>query len=837
MYQKYHFSFDFLLFKFYDISRYFYKYDSDGETDMVIFLTSSFITFQPAEEYKPLPIADANGFCNNLRLYWKEKVNFLVIASNPDDPFGNDHVVEELYDAFMLSDFSINKIKCFDSREKESLEDCLRWADVIFLAGGHGPTANEFINRIGLKELINDPSIFDGILIGLSAGSINLAKEAYIIPELPEEVGNPDYVKVYPGLGLTNISMIPHSQYYSQIKINDKNIIYDIAMEDSYSRDFYLIPDGSYFVIRNGVTEFFGYGSIMENGQCRPLHAGIINLEKYKKRTDNVENIKHASKNFESVVSDYYDWVLEYNIKSDKIEFLHISPFMLENDIIPVNIDTFYELIELLAEKLVVDDEKIALLNELQRANILEEISRFDKFVRTFHLKTEQGIKAVNIRISSLKGVDDVMTVCLTDISLVLDHDWMTDVYSRSGFLAQAYQLMKDPKYQKDHSIVYTNIQGFKGVNNLIGRSSSDMVLFSLRDSIMKIMDPLFVGRLENDHFVFFTNTSNLSEENLNKFCNQTYEDGDISLPIKVRCGIYNLEDMTNSVQYMMDQAKLAENNISASLGKYYAICDDKMSKEYVTQSRFITEIDEALENNEFKTFFQPIVDARTGKIVSAEALIRWEHHKFGMIPPGQFIPIFEKEGLISKLDNFMINSVLNFNLDRKKNGKKIVPCAVNLSRVDFYDTKLLETLKNKLTHFEDVQQVLKLEVTESAYAVLEKDAIDFLTEMKKLGLALLLDDFGSGMSSLSTLESFEFDTIKLDMGFIHKIGKSKVAEEIIKHIVGLSLDIGSSVIAEGVENEEQLNFLKEAGCNTIQGYYFYKPMPADEFTKYLDEM
>ena len=188
----------------------------------------------------------------------------------------------------------------------------------------------------------------------------------------------------------------------------------------------------------------------------------------------------------------------------------------------------------------------------------------------------------------------------------------------------------------------------------------------------------------------------------------------------------------------------------------------------------------------------------------------------------------------ITKADTDKINNVINFNLKRMQNGQQVIPCAVNLSRADFYDTKLLSSLTSTLGHYQNIQNILKLEVTESAYAVLESDAISFLHEMKKLGLSILLDDFGSGMSSLSTLESFAFDIIKLDIGFTAKIGKNSKSEAIIKNTIGLSHDIGAKVIAEGVETAEQLAFLQSAGCDMIQGYYFYKPISEEEFSSIL---
>ena len=268
--------------------------------------------------------------------------------------------------------------------------------------------------------------------------------------------------------------------------------------------------------------------------------------------------------------------------------------------------------------------------------------------------------------------------------------------------------------------------------------------------------------------------------------------------------------------------------------GVPYAMCNERMSQDYVNQRVYVSELDSALEKGEFIPYYQPIVDAKTGEIVSAEALIRWNHSEKGMIPPGMFIPVFEKEGLTTKLDSFMVNSVLNFNIERTKNNKKVVPCAVNLSRVDFYDTKLLAMLQKKLQSHQNIHDMLKLEITESSCAVLESDAMFFLEEMKKLKLSFLLDDFGSGMSSLSTLELYDFDTIKLDMGFIRKIGKSPKAEAIIRNTIGLAHDMGAKVVAEGVEDKEQLEFLRSVDCDMIQGYYFYKPMPEKEFAALL---
>lgn len=813
---------------------------------MVIFLTSSFVEYQPAGDYVPKPLDESNGFGDNLRKYWMEHAHFLVFASDPADEKMADHVTQEMYDAFSLAGFSIGEIRCFDNRfiekyrkesgckaesvAREALREALRWADVFYLSGGHAPTENAFMKRCDLKSLIHDKELFDGIFIGLSAGAVNAAEEVYLIPELPGESVDPEFVRFTDGLGFTGINVVPHSQYEKNVILDGRKLVDEIVAEDSFDQVIYLIEDGSYFMIRNGLTEFFGKGMIMENGITHPLFPGMINSDNRRIRQASTSAIHEEVKIFDSIMSEYYDWVLALDPESNQVEFFHISNLMLEMGIIPVNIDSFDELKEIFVNGFVVEEEKKPFLEQMQKSVILDEIRRKGSFVRTVHIDTRNGIRAESLRINKIADNERRLLFCLTDISMILDHDWMTDEYSRSGFIAKAEKMLKEPEYQEGYSVVYSNVQGFKAVNDLLGSYSGDMVIFQERDVLVRELEPVLIARLESDHFALITKSENLTEEKMNRVCHTCYVEGSKRLPIQIRCGIYNIRNTTRTVQHMLDRAKLAENSISSDHGLAYAVCDEKMSNSYVNQRVLVSEIDSALEKGEFLTYYQPVVDAQTGEIVSAEALIRWKHPERGLIPPGQFIPIFEKEGLITKLDGFMVNRVLNFNMKRLEKGEKVVPCAVNLSRVDFYDTRLMEIIRHEIGKQENIQNMLKLEVTESAYSVLETDAISFLEEMKKLGLSLMLDDFGSGMSSLSTLESFEFDIIKLDMGFIMQIGKNAKSEAIIKHTIGLAHDVGARVVAEGVEKKEQLEFLQSVGCDMIQGYYFYKPMPQEEF-------
>lgn len=785
---------------------------------MIKFLTSSFVDFQPRDEYVPRPLNDTNGFGDNLRRYWVENANFLVFTSDPENYEMTNHTVREMYDAFTLAGFSIGEIRSFDNRNSESLKEALKWADVFFLSGGHAPTENCFMKEQGLRELIINPDIFDGIFIGLSAGSLNSADTVYLIPELEGEASNPNFQRFAEGLGFTDINILPHYEYFKERRLDGLKLVDDIIAKDSFRVPIYMIYDGSYFMIRDNVTEFFGEGIIMENGVKRPLEAGIIKNNKI----------------FEALVSQHYDWIFLLDTHSGKIETLHASDRIIKSGIVPASVECLDELNSLFAKKLVVEDEKKPYLDTNTASHMANAVNTQGAYNLTVHIDNGDGVMAESIRAHRVGGEQNRLLVTFTDISMILDHDWMTDEYSRSGFITNAQKLLADPKYSSGYSMVYTNVKGFKAANDLLGTFSGDMIIFMECEVLRRELEPVIIARLESDHFVLITETAKLTEDRLERICNQCYEKGSKRLPLLFRLGIYNIYDTNKTIQHMLDRAELTENSISARLGKPYAIYDNRMSREYVERRVIVSELDGAIEREEFEPYYQPVVDVKTGEIVSAEALIRWNHKEKGMISPGQFIPVFEKEGLITKIDSYMVDKVLSFNIDRMQKGQRVVPCAINLSRVDFYDTKLLDIIRDKLKKQKNIHDILKLEVTESAYAVLESDAISFLNEMKALGVSLMLDDFGSGMSSLSTLESFEFDVIKLDMGFISKIGRSTKSEGIIKHTIGLSHDIGAKVVAEGVETKEQYEFLKAAGCDMIQGFYFFKPMPQSEFIKYL---
>lgn len=781
---------------------------------MVLFLTSSFIEYKDINDPGPVHLLSDFGFTNNLKKYWRDNSGLLVIAADPDDIRANDIFAGRMHDAFVTAGMDVRETRILDSRNADSASDLVRKSDVVILAGGHAPTQNAFFKQIGLRELLTG---FPGVIIALSAGSINCSKNTYMIPEREGEAADPEFVRFTDGLGLTDISIIPHYSYIKGVSVDGMNLVEDVFVPDSMGRKFYLIEDGSYFLIDNDVINFHGRGKVLENGTFGNIDTRI------------------SENDWNAVMTSGYISVFEIDVKTGAVYVKYTCDFLNKYDISVTKCGTIQNFITEFASKIVIENEREAFLSEVCPDNIDEEIRTLGSFSRTIH--TEKGgiRRALDFRIRQLE-YDYSMGICIIqDVTEMVDRDWMTDILSRTGFLRDAESLLKRLDLSIGYSLIYTNIQGFKTINDLFGEESGDQVIFMVRDQIRDLLEPLLISRLESDHFVAIVKNEFLKPSRLRKLSSMTYRSAYKKYDFNVTCGIYHIIDSTVSIGLMIDRAKLAESNISDTDTAMYSEYNDKMRSDYVNQMILVSDLGDAIKEKEMVSFYQPIVDTYTRKIVSAESLIRWKHHDLGMVPPGMFIPALETSGKVSRVDLYMAETVFGMLINNAREGLPIVPVSINLSRVDFYDPTLLDRIREMLDDADFPTGAAKIEITESAYANLERNALDFLDTLKEKKVRILLDDYGSGMSSLSTLESYEFDTIKLDIGFIRKIGQSKKAETIIRSTISMAHDFGSDVIAEGVETEQQLAFLSDAGCDMIQGYFFYRPMNEEDFNDIIN--
>ncbi|MBP5555224.1 MAG: EAL domain-containing protein [Lachnospiraceae bacterium] len=781
---------------------------------MVLFLTSLFLEYRPDEETGPVHLIDDYGFVDNLKGYWRENSSILIITSDPDADRINK-IIEERFDiAFNLAGLTTSSIKTLDNTNMDNAFELVRNSDVIILSGGNGNIQNAFFKKIMLKNLLVG---YPGIIIAMGCGSTNCAENAYLVPEYEGQVADLNYEKFTDGLGLTDISIIPHFSALKTLYIQGKNLIDDVVFPDSVGRCFYLLDDGSYFLIDGDVTKFYGVGKALENGTIRTVDTAV------------------SENDWNAVMTQGFISVFEINLSTLEIIPKFSSGFLNKYDVSVTNSKTFGKFINDFTNKIVVENERESMFEHFTPEIIKGEIERLGNFCRTVHTERGGYRRALDVRIKHLVG-DPTKDICIIqDITEIIDRDWMTDILSRTGFLRDAERMLKRLDLSVGYSLIYTNIRGFKTINDLFGEESGDSVIFMVRDKIVEVLEPIVIGRLESDHFVAIVKNDLIKNNRMRKITQMTFRTEYKMFDFTVTCGIYHIDDTGVSVGIMIDRAKLAEANLSETDSVLYTDYTDKMRKDYVNHMILVSDIGDALRHNELISYYQPIVDTYTHKIVSAESLIRWKHRDMGMVSPGLFIPALEESGKVSRVDLYMAENVFGLLLRNAREGLPIVPISINLSRVDFYDPSLLERIKEILEERDFPEGAAKIEITESAYANLERNALDFLRTMKEKKVRIMLDDYGSGMSSLSTLESYEFDTIKLDIGFIRKIDQSPKAETIIRSTINMAHAFGADVVAEGVETEKQLAFLSDAGCDMIQGYYFYRPMSEEDFIRIMD--
>ena len=282
----------------------------------------------------------------------------------------------------------------------------------------------------------------------------------------------------------------------------------------------------------------------------------------------------------------------------------------------------------------------------------------------------------------------------------------------------------------------------------------------------------------------------------------------------------------------MYDRANLAAKHCKGNYIRNYAFYTRQMSQEIEKEQRIVNSMKSALENHEFVVFYQPKYGLSDNQIAGAEALVRWKHPERGMISPGEFIPVFEKNGFIIKLDYYVWDQVCQLIATALRAGRKPDPISVNVSRVNLYNPNFLESLVNLVEKYRIPPEYLHLELTESVFSDTENVILNAVNYLHKAGFTILMDDFGSGYSSLNVLKDIDLDVLKIDMKFLSKGKDDGRGEKILAAVIQMAKALDMPVIAEGVEEKKQVQMLKRLGCNYIQGYYFAKPMPQEDYER-----
>ena len=425
----------------------------------------------------------------------------------------------------------------------------------------------------------------------------------------------------------------------------------------------------------------------------------------------------------------------------------------------------------------------------------------------------------------------------LAELQNYIEIDSLTGLYRRDTFYKKAAELLHANPYVT-YAIVYLDISCFKVINDLFHIETGNRILKATAEYFKHSINPQvgLSSRVEADHFILCVPYDTLNMDRLIGELDLTIHVLNISHNILFYAGVYTVTDISLPIDQMCDRASMALRKIKGNYVTRYAYYDASLRERMLKEQMIVRDMDFALKDNQFTIFLQPIYNSQTKSIVSAEALVRWFHPESGMISPGYFVPVFERNGFVVKLDRFVWEATCKFLRGQLDAGKKIVPVSVNVSRLNFYSFDLVIFLLNLIKKYNIEPWMLKLEVTESAYTDNPQQLSSIIRQFKEIGFPVLMDDFGSGYSSLNMLKNLQFDVLKVDMAFVREIERSERARKILRTIIELAKALEMGVVTEGVETQTQLDYITEMGNVDIQGYYFSKPLPVKDFIELFDK-
>lgn len=412
-----------------------------------------------------------------------------------------------------------------------------------------------------------------------------------------------------------------------------------------------------------------------------------------------------------------------------------------------------------------------------------------------------------------------------------IEHDELTGLLTRQAFYRRVDGLLKENPNKK-YEILAADIENFKMVNSVYGEAKGDEVLKYLADCYRTEMSTGICARYGGDQFVcFYPSEDGQGVEHFLKVIKEFADNAPVR-NLTVKYGHYSNIDTGISITEMFDRALLAARSIKNDYGRVVENYEGQVSRTHLRNQMLESGFEDALKAKEFKVWYQPKFDAKSERLVGAEALVRWIQNDGTVIPPGAFIPLFEQDGIIVKVDEYVFRNVCETIKKWEDSGLQPIPISVNLSRSSLYTAGVIERYVEIVKETGISTEYVPIELTESAelHSVQIKD----LTEkLKNAGFKLHMDDFGAGFSSLASLNILPFDVVKLDKSIIDFIGDAG-GEEIIRHIIQLSHFKKMKVVAEGVEKKDQLTFLRENECDYIQGYYYSPPKPEEDFLEFV---
>lgn len=419
------------------------------------------------------------------------------------------------------------------------------------------------------------------------------------------------------------------------------------------------------------------------------------------------------------------------------------------------------------------------------------------------------------------------------------DYDMLTGIYNKTHFFEATRVLLKRHP-EETYAFLRLDIEKFQLVNSFFGSSSGDGLLQYIAKEIRKFAgdtEQIAYGRIEADIFgICMPYRGEEAMLELVRYMRMRLGQYQLAFDVVPAIGIYVIRERDLSIDAMYDRANLAAKQCKGNYIENYAFYVDEMREDIVREQQIVNHMRHALDEEEFVLYLQPKYSLQDNRICGAEVLVRWAKPEGGMISPGEFIPIFERNGFITKLDYYVWEKTCKLLAEWIAEGKKPSPVSVNISRVSLYNPRLVEAICGLTDRYHIPRELLELELTESAYTTNPKAIKETMERLQKEGFSILMDDFGSGYSSLNVLKDIAVDVLKIDMKFLSDTDQEGRSQNILASVVRMAKWLNLPVIAEGVERREQVDFLHSVGCEYVQGFYFARPMPVSDYEKLVSE-
>lgn len=382
----------------------------------------------------------------------------------------------------------------------------------------------------------------------------------------------------------------------------------------------------------------------------------------------------------------------------------------------------------------------------------------------------------------------------------------------------------------------------FKDINQTIGYAKGDELIIDYAEYVSEILRPNeILCHVSADKFLLFFEYG--KDEDATSVVASKNDEAVLKLrkkyknvQISTTTGIYLIKPSDFEINGLIDKTNIASKTVKTVRQSSYAVYNEEMERQALKEKEIENKMYKALENHEFVIYYQPKTDLKTEKVAGAEALVRWQDAPGHLVPPMDFIPLFEKNGFITELDYYIFEEVFKFITKTINEGKKAIPISLNVSRAHIYEPDFVERLIKLKDKYNIDASLVELELTEGSFLTDQYVILRLMNELREVGFKLSIDDFGSGFSSLNMLKDLPIDVLKLDKEFFPKGDMDERVKTIFVNVVKMAKELNIIPLTEGVETKEQADFLKEVGCDLAQGYYYSRPLPESEFEKYVSE-